>query len=87
MRQALRETLTQLHEQLDSAEEMDVELRGELERTLEEIRTHLGEQAPPPPETPLRGRLEGLAVRFEQTHPLVAEALGHTIRALARMGI
>jgi len=87
LRQELRETLTRLREQLVGSKGMDAELRGELERALEEIRSHLGEKVSPPPETPLTTRLEALAVRFEQTHPLIAEALGNTIRALGRMGI
>ena len=87
MREELRETLARLHQQLGGTSEMDEELRAELERTLEEIQGHLREEAPEAPETSLVDRLEALALRFEQSHPLIAETLGRTVRTLARMGI
>jgi hypothetical protein len=36
---------------------------------------------------PLSERLEALALRFEQSHPLLTQAIGGVVRALGAMGI
>ena len=86
-REALRETLARLHAELEQTGPIDSELRADLERALEEIHEVM-EQAPrPETEHPLREQLEALALRFEQSHPLLTEALGGVVRALGAMGI
>lgn len=86
-REALRETLARLHAELEQTGPIDSELRADLERALEEIHEVM-EQAPRPETAhPLREQLEALALRFEQSHPLLTEALGGVVRALGAMGI
>ncbi len=85
-REALRETLARLHAELEEAGPIDRALRADLERALDEIR-EVVEQPPAEPEPSLRTRLEALALHFEQSHPLLTEALGGVVRALAAMGI
>ena len=87
-RDALQRTLTRLHEELEQAGPIDGALRVDLERALAEIREVM-ERASRPDDAsnPLRSRLEELAVRFERSHPLLTDALGGVVRALAAMGI
>jgi hypothetical protein len=85
-RKALRETLARLHAELETAEPIDAELRAELEQALAEIRERI-ERERHPGDEPLAERLEALAVRFEQSHPVITRALGGVIRALGAMGI
>ena len=86
-REALRETLARLHAELEEAGPIDALLRADLERALEEIREVVERAARAAPEHPLQERLEELALRFEQSHPLLTEALGGVVRALGAMGI
>ena len=86
-REALHETLIRLHEELEEAGPIDAALRAELERALDEIRALVERRPRPEPEHPLREQLEALALRFEQTHPLLTEALAGVVRALGAMGI
>jgi hypothetical protein len=86
-REALHETLARLHTELEGAGPIDAPLRADLERALEEIREVMERSPRGEPEHPLRERLEALALRFEQSHPLLTEALGGVVRALGAMGI
>jgi hypothetical protein len=86
-RAALRETLARLHAELASAGPIDAAARRDLERALEEIREVMETETQSDEPHPLRERLEELAVRFEQTHPVLTEALGGVVRALSAMGI
>ena len=44
-------------------------------------------EEPPEADHPVRERVESLALEFEQSHPLIAEALAGVVRTLAAMGI
>ena len=85
-RKALRETLARLHAELETAEPIDAELRAELEQALAELRERV-ERERRHDEPPVTERLEELALRFEQSHPVITQALGGVIRALGAMGI
>ena len=87
-REALHETLARLHAELRDAEPVDAALRADLEQALTEIR-HVIERERSGAEDvhPLRERLEELALRFEQSHPLLTQAIGGVVRALGAMGI
>ncbi len=82
----IHQTLERLHEQLESGATLDAETRRELTEAVEEIRAALAAQEPPRAEG-LRGRLEALGLRFEGSHPSLAEAVGRVIHALDGLGI
>jgi hypothetical protein len=84
-RENLHDTLARLHAELENAGAIDADLRTELERAIEEIREVVERRRPA--EAPLGDRLEALALRFEQSHPLLTQALGGVVRALGAMGI
>jgi uncharacterized membrane protein YccC len=87
-RDALRQTLSRLHAELEEAEPVDAALRADLERALAEIRDVIAREGPAAAEVhPLSERLEALALRFEQSHPLLTQAIGGVVRALGAMGI
>ena len=87
-RKALRDTLTRLHAELEAAGPIDAALRTELERTLAEIREVVEREAHAAGATsPLAERVESLALRFEQSHPTLTQALAGVVNALGAMGI
>ena len=88
-REALRETLARLHAELEEADTVDTALRADLERAIAEIRGVIERERPAAAEEvhPLGERLEELALRFEQSHPLLTQAIGGVVRALGAMGI
>lgn len=82
----LRETLARLHQELHEAREIDEDLREELRRALDEIAEKI-ERPDAGEEEPLGAQLEDLMLRFESSHPMVAELMGQVISTLSRMGI
>jgi hypothetical protein len=86
-RENLRETLARLHDELEGGEPVDAELRAELEHALQEIREVVDRTRPDEEASPLGERLETVALQFEQSHPLLAQAIGRVVNALAAMGI
>jgi hypothetical protein len=86
-RENLRDTLARLHEALEGAGPIDARLRADLERALAEIREVVERAGPDEEANPLGERLEEVALRFEQSHPLLAQAIGRVVNALAAMGI
>ena len=87
-REALHETLARLHAELRDAEPVDTALRADLEQALAEIRELIERERSSAEEVhPLREQLEELALRFEQSHPLLTQAIGGVVRALGAMGI
>ena len=85
--ESLRETLTRLHAELETAEPIDAALRADLERAVEEIQEVIERDEPPEGDHPVRERLEALAVDLEQSHPLLTKAVARVVRALSVMGI
>jgi signal transduction histidine kinase len=88
-RQALRDTLARLHAELEDAEPLDAALRADLERAIAEIREVIEHERPAAAAEvhPLSERLEELALRFEQSHPLLTQSIAGVVRALGAMGI
>ena len=75
-RARLRETLRQLHEQLESDAPLEASLRDELRSTMAESEAALqaaGDEAADRGGTGLGDRLSDLALRFEGSHPRLAE--------------
>ena len=87
-RQALKDTLARLHAELEDAEPVDATLRAELERAIGEIREVIERERPAAAELhPLSEQLEALALRFEQSHPLLTQSIASVVRTLGAMGI
>jgi hypothetical protein len=84
---ALRKTLAELHAELEQAGPIDAVLRADLERALAEIRDAIERERRTSAAQPLGERLEALAMRFEQTHPLITQSIAGVVRALGAMGI
>ena len=84
-RESLHDTLAKLHAELEDAGPIDAELRAELEQAIEEIRDVVERERAV--EAPLSERLEELALRFEQSHPLLTQSIAGVVRALGAMGI
>jgi hypothetical protein len=86
---ALRDTLARLHAELEDAETLDAALRADLERALADIRGVMERDRPVAAAEvhPLGDQLEDLALRFEQSHPLLTQAIAAVVRALGAMGI
>jgi len=86
----LRQTLTELHQELATAEVKDPAVRDMLVRTVREISQQLtadlGEPQPAA-DAPPAELLRAAARRFEVDHPALAQTLESLVDALARMGI
>jgi Domain of unknown function (DUF4404) len=83
--EALRATLTKLHEELASAPAVDPASRALLEEVSTDIRRVLDEKNAARPEH--APRLEQLAVQFEQDHPALSAAVRQVADALGRVGL
>jgi hypothetical protein len=83
----LRQTLSDLHEELARAPQLGPEDRALLQATLHDIRRAL--EAPPVGEAAggHEDALEGAAVRLEAGHPGVASAIRAVLDALGKAGI
>jgi hypothetical protein len=89
--EALRATLQELHEQLESVEAGDPEVRALLRGALDELQSTLEaspkEKQPQPEEDTLAERFEEAAAHFEESHPVLAGTLRNLIDTLSQMGI
>ncbi len=87
----LKQTLGELHAELERLDPADADVRTMLSEALEEIQSTLRRQqaggAPEPSITALPSRLTTAAREFEETHPQLSGLLGSVIDALSRMGI
>jgi predicted RNase H-like nuclease (RuvC/YqgF family) len=83
----LRDTLARLHDELSSIQEIDEDLRQELRQALDEISRKIEKHPGGQEQSPLGDRLEDLTLRFESTHPVVAEMMRELVRTLSQMGI
>jgi hypothetical protein len=87
----LRQTLTELHRELESSSSVGPELRGPLRALLRDIQTVLdrseSESGPSQHEPSLAERIQELALEFETEHPTLAGTLNRLTHALSSMGI
>ncbi len=88
----LRDTLAQLHEQLESGDPAQGETRDLLQEALGEIqgaldRAGTGEQPSSDDDLTLRDRLSRMTEDFEEEHPKLAAAIGRVADALSNLGI
>ena len=80
----LRELLARVHEHLSSGTPVTTEVRQQLGTVLGDIERALGAGAESAHSAP---RLESLAVKFEATHPQLADSLRQLIDVLGKGGI
>jgi len=84
----LRETLAELHAELESVESSDEETAARLREAMDEIQALLDKQdAAALGEATLGDRLAESARGFEQSHPALAHLVGNILDALGRIGI
>lgn len=85
----MKETLRQLHAELESGATPDPELRALLETLERDIHGVLDQpaDAPPADAAGVTDSIESAAVRFEVDHPTLAPALRQVGEALSRMGM
>ncbi len=88
----LRETLAQLHEQLENGDPAQGETRELLKEALAEIqgtldRAGTGEQPSAEHHPTLRDQLARMTEEFEEEHPKLSAAIGRVADALSNLGI
>jgi len=97
-REQLRQTLDQLHQQLQGAKDLDPQLAAQLRTTTAEIEQKLSaigsappaaavEQAEPQEEESFQDSLQQAAVHFEESHPTLYGTVSRLIDVLAQLGI
>lgn len=82
----LHAELTKLHEMLGNVEELDDELRTDLQKIAEDIRNALQEEGPSDLQG-LRKELSDRALKFEVSHPHLTNAVASIANLLSSMGI
>jgi hypothetical protein len=89
--QNLRDTLDQLHRQLEAAPDIDPEMRAQLAATVVDLQARLerGESTSDEERASdsVPDRLTEALRHFEGSHPTLAGTLGSIIDALSQMGI
>jgi hypothetical protein len=83
--ESLRELLARVHQHLSAGGSVEADVRAQLGTVMRDIERTLGAGAAPAPAA--APRLEKLAVRFEASHPALAETLRAVIDALGKAGI
>ena len=87
---ALQKHLTDLHDELASAGDLDPALRRQLRNVADEIEGLLGAQSPPSAavaEGQLQKRIRLATVEFEAEYPRIARIMGDVADALTKLGI
>ncbi|MBW2713464.1 MAG: DUF4404 family protein [Deltaproteobacteria bacterium] len=90
----LRDTLAQLHEQLENDAPVDAQARALLQKTMGEISEALERVDPESDAAPsedgeagLLDHLSQMAEDFEESHPAISAAVGRVATALSNLGI
>jgi hypothetical protein len=85
--QKLHDAIRDLHQVLETTENLTDEDRAELESAIGEIREVLGDpESASGPDT-LRGRLTAAVERFEDRYPELTKVIGRVADSLSEMGI
>lgn len=85
MRQSLDETLKDLHEQLESVDDLDEDQIEMLHTALSEIKTTLDEKEVS--SAGLAERLKEATQQFSGSHPVLTNTIGRVADLLSQMGI
>ncbi len=83
--ESLRELLARVHEHLSAGGRVEADVRAQLGTVMRDIERTLGAGADTA--ATAAPRLERLAVKFEASHPALAETLREVIDALGKAGI
>lgn len=83
----LRDTLDELHRQLDAAENVDADLAQRLRDTLDEIQRKLGSQEAASASAEHTDPLTEAVAHFRQSHPTLAGSITRLIDTLGQAGI
>ncbi len=83
--ESLRELLARVHQHLSAGGSVEADVRAQLGTVMRDIERTLGADADTA--AAAAPRLETLAVRFEASHPALAETLSEVIDALGKAGI
>jgi uncharacterized membrane protein YccC len=88
---SLQSILDELHQNLETADDLDQETRAALQATAQEIQSALDLCAESSDgadlSSGLRKRISGSLSRFEESHPRLTEVLRRLVDQLAEMGI
>jgi Domain of unknown function (DUF4404) len=84
--ESLRELLARVHQHLSAGGTVEADVRAQLGTVMRDIERTLGAGADTAPAA-AAPRLETLAVKFEASHPALAETLREVIDALGKAGI
>jgi len=85
MSEELRDLLARVHQHLGAGGAVGEEVRSQLATLMKDIERTLGQDSESAPAA--APRLEQLAVKFEASHPALAETLREVIDALGKAGI
>ena len=83
--ESLRDLLARVHQHLTAGGSVEADVRAQLSTVMRDIERTLG--AAPDSAAAAAPRLETLAVKFEASHPALAETLREVIDALGKAGI
>ena len=88
-KQHLLATVETLHEELASSEQLDADMRAQLETLAEDIQRLLEQKEEESAEHvgPLSARVQDLVLRFETEHPRLSAVLNQVADGLANLGI
>jgi len=93
LKNRLRETLNELHAELENVEEVDPEMRGMLLGAAQEIDEKIqptetdATDSPAAEDQPLDDRLADAARHFEVTHPTLSGIISRLANGLSQLGI
>ena len=93
LKNRLRETLNELHAELENVEEVDPEMRGMLLGAAQEIDEKIQPTeadttgSPAAEDQPLDDRLADAARHFEVTHPTLSGIISRLANGLSQLGI
>ena len=85
MRHQLEEAITQLHDQLASAENIEHDEAEEIRKAIDEISSTLDKQDVN--SASLAQRLQSQTEAFQESHPVLTQTVGRIADMLSQMGI
>lgn len=94
LKNRLRETLNELHAELENVEQVDPEMRGmllgaaqEIDEKIQPAEATQAAESVAPEDQPLDDRLADAARHFEVTHPTLSGIISRLANGLSQLGI